>query len=169
MSGGFCSETAASQDNPNGSTGPMSRARCREGGNPTPPAAWAKRVKLPNCEGGSFETAVRPHGPHGSRSRAEARRLEASSSSRRRQCIGASFEAASRRLSTRWLGVAEPQKSEAKPLKTNGREQNCTVPPEASRSAQCAFKSSPRRSGLKRITMTIATATTPATSASAKP
>jgi hypothetical protein len=34
---------------------------------------------------------------------------------------------------------------------------------------QCAFKSSPRRSGLKRITMTIATATTPAMSASAKP
>ena len=33
---------------------------------------------------------------------------------------------------------------------------------------QCATSSSPRRSGLKRITMTIATATTPATSASAK-
>ena len=80
-----------------------------------------------------------------------------------------SFEAASRRLSMRWLGATKLQKSEASPLKTNDRTQNCTALLEAFRSAQCAFKSSPRRSGLKRITMTIATATTPATSASAKP
>ena len=80
---GLQRETARSQENPNGSTGPMSRARCRDGAKPTPsegkaPRAWsllltrrAPRVRRSQRSPGSARGSARRSASARPRDRAE--------------------------------------------------------------------------------------------------